>query len=213
MASLAIPLITSGISALAGLFGNKSKPIQQTNTSTTQQNFSPLQQSLMDMFSKGAIDRYQQGTDLGGYTAGGLRQINQTADLRKLATQNILGARGQSFSPSAGVADIQGENSRLSDSSNFLNSIPLLQHQMQGADLDQLIRAFSSIPGSSTTTQKGTGLVGGNPLAGTLSGLGAGLNAPYTNNDGSIVTNIAKLFGGFGGKSSSNGNYNPYDYE
>lgn len=202
MAAFAIPLITAGLSAVSGLFGAKPKKTitDSTQDSSTNPNFSPLQNSLMQMFTSGAMSRYQKGTDLGGYTAGGLRTINNHAGVQDLATRNILASRGLSYSPAAATSQIQNENSRLGQSSDFLNSIPLLQRQLQGQDLDSLIKAFASIPTGTTSHgtahSESTTPTPGGGIGGFIGGLGQGLLAPNTNDNGDIVSNLSRMFGG-----------------
>lgn len=204
MAAIAIPLIGSAISGLAGLFGGQQQPTQKvsgTTSSTITPNLSPIQISLMNMFTNGLQSRYQQGTDLSGYTAQGLRTINQQGNLQDQATKNILAARGQSFSPAATTADIQNSNSRLAQSSSFLNSIPLLQRQLQGEDLNNLISGFKALPTGQTTqgtlNQTSTQTVPGGGIAGLLSGLGAGLFSPTGSGGSSGISSIlGGLFGG-----------------
>lgn len=202
-------LLTAGLGSvfggLAGLFGGGKQQQTKTNgtisnsgtsgfNQSTSPNFNPLQEALMKQFTQGASNLYNQSTNLGGYTSSGLENINQTSNA---AAKNIaanLANRGLTFSPAAGTALTQNVLSRAGQQSQFLNSIPLLQRQLQESSLGDLENAFKTIPvgqsssGSTTQnntqTQQGTNLVSGNPMAGLFSGLGAGTIAslPLLNN-------------------------------
>jgi len=203
MAALALPLLTTGISALAGLFGSKPKPVttNSSSTSTSTPNIGGGQQGIIDDFTQG-IHKQMQGTDLTGYTGQGLQQINQSAGVGDKMSDNILAARGLSNSPYAAFMKNQNNNNRLNQSSQFLNQIPLLQQQLRQQAIQTAISGSQAIPfgstqsGSSTSTQSGGG---GSPVAGALSGLGAGLNAPINGMGGTTSDLIGdKLSGIFG---------------
>ena len=204
MASLALPLLTTGISALAGLFGaKKPQPVvtNSSSTSTSTPNIGANQQGLIDDFTQG-IHKQLQGTDLTGYTGQGLQQINQGANVADKMSQNILAARGLSNSPYAAFLTNQNNNNRLNQSSQFLNQIPLLQQQLRQQAIQQAISGSTAIPfgsttsGTSSSTQSGGG---GSGVAGALSGAGAALNAPIngigTTAGEQIATKLGGIFG------------------
>jgi hypothetical protein len=206
MAAFLAPLIGTGVSALAGLFGAKPKPTVTTTNSnsttnatgsidnTSQPILNDSQQMLANLFTGAASNQFKNGApDLSSYTANGLQNINKAADIRSKTASNILASRGLSFSPS-GVQDlINPESDRLAQSTQFLSQIPLLKRQFQQQNIQGLMDAFkiqpfgqqtngtsdqtSNTQGSSTQT----GTTQGNPVAGTLSGAGQGLFAslPY----------------------------------
>lgn len=184
MASFAAPLIGAGVSALAGLFGNKKPQTTTTNsTNTSTPLLDPQQQFLQSLIGNDAVNMDKAGApDLSGYEANGLQQINQASALKSKTASNLLAARGLSFSPSGVQNLINPEADRLSQSSQFLSQIPLLQRQFQQQNLSQLMGAFGIMPKGSTTTQNST-TTGppANPVAGTLSGAGQGIFAalPY----------------------------------
>lgn len=184
---------------LAGLFGGGKQQQTQTNgtitnnTSSTSNGsysnnpvFTGLQNALINQFTSGAASLYNQSTNMAPYTASGLQQINNTANASATAENANLAARGLSFSPAAATAQTQGRQAQAGQQSQFLNSIPLLQRQLQQQSLGQLMQAFQVIPTGSTgttsqtgtqtgtQTQQGTNLVSGNPLAGATSGLVSG---------------------------------------
>lgn len=187
MAAFAAPLIGMGISALTGLFGNK-KPQQTTTntTSTSTPDLDPQEAFLKNLIGNGAINDYKNGApDLSGYTANGLQNINKAGDMKSKIASNIVASRGLSFSPSSVQNLINPENDRLSQSTDFLNTIPLLKRQFEQQNLAQLMQSFSLMPKGSTTTSNSTQTGNpANPVAGTLSGAGQGLFAalPYLQN-------------------------------
>lgn len=202
MAAAAIPLITTGISALAGLFGGRPKVTKTTSdqTSTTTPNLTPFQMNLMNLFGAGLSDQARADSDLSGYTASGLRQINSQGDAASLTARNMLASRGLSYSPYAGFVNMQQDLNRRNQSADFLNQIPLLQRQLRNEDFTNLMKAFSIIPTGQTSTghseQTQTG--SGNMLAGGLAGLGAGLAGPFGSSGKSNIQQIADVFGGRG---------------
>lgn len=190
----------SAFGGLAGLFGGGKQQKTQTSgtitnnqngnySSATNPNLSPLQQSLISSFTKNASDLYNQSTNLKPYESSGLEAINQGSDAASKAMAANLASRGLSFSPAGATAQNQGTLARIGQQTQFENSIPLLQRQLQTQSLQQLMQAFSAIPtgqtssGStsqnSTQTQNGTNLISGNPVAGAISGAGAGLLSQF----------------------------------
>lgn len=220
MASLAMPLLTTGISALAGLFGGKPKPLVTDTSGTTHSSSTPNiganQQGIIDDFTSG-IHKQMQGADLTGYTGQGLQQINQTAGVGDKMSQNILAARGLSNSPYAATLANQNNNNRLNQSSQFLNQIPLLQQQLRQQAIQTAISGSQAIPFGQTndgnTTSHSTQTGGpnaGSPVAGALSGLGAGLNAPINGVGGTTSDMIGQKLGSiFGGNTEPTQYYSP----
>ena len=240
MAALAGALIPGLIGGLAGLFGGGQQQKTQTSgtitnsgtqnfsqggtsSSTSTPNLSPIQKALIGQFSSGASNLYNSSTNLNPYAASGLEQINQSGDLAQKALQNSLAARGLSYSPAAANATTLGTLNTANQGAQFLNSLPLLQRQLQQGALSQLMQAFQVQPTGSTQTgttqqtgtatsnntqtQQGTNLVSGNPVAGAISGFGAGLLGPSAVSVGggnSVPSNLSNLISNiFGG-----GNYN-----
>lgn len=250
MAAFIAPLI----GGLAGLFGGGQQQKTQTSgtikndqsgtfsqggtsastsTGTTTPNLTPLQQALISQFSKGASDLFSSSTNLNPYAASGLQTINQGGDIANKVLQNSLAARGLSYSPAAANATTQNQLGTISQGSTFLNSLPLLQRQLQSGALSQLMQAFQVQPVGSTTTgtqqgttqqsgttsqtgtqtQQGTNLVSGNPMAGLFSGIGAGLFGPNQSGTGSNLSDIiGRIFGGGnvpGGAPGTGPNWDP----
>lgn len=200
----AIPLITAGISGLAGLFGGQPKT-KTTTSDTTQNSSGSFNQSgstnpilntnandLMNYFTNDAVNRYNKGpVDLSGYTAGGLQQINEAGDLKQKILQNMLASKGQQFSPASVYPQQQQQSDRINQSTQFMETIPLLQKQFQDQNFQNLLSSFGAIPkgsatdASGTSTQtgtsstKGTSTDPGNSTGGLFSGIGSIL--PFLN--------------------------------
>ena len=226
--------IGSAIGGLAGLFGGGKQQKTQTsgtitNSGTQNQtgtfgtsgqqtgfsspNLSPLQQALIQQFTGTASNLNRQAADLSGYKAQGLSDINDTSNAASQALRNNLATRGLSFSPTAANAETQQRIGLAGQQSQFLNSLPLLQRQLQQQSLQQLMNAFQVIPTGTTTggttsqsgttnetgtsnstqTQQGTNLVSGNQMGGLFSGLGGGL-----------FSSLPFLFGNMGGSGNNN---------
>jgi hypothetical protein len=221
MASFIAPII----SGLAGLFGGgtqatvksnsqsqqQGSQTQQGNTSQTSSvtpNLSPFQQQLAQLFTQGAGDLYNQSTNLQPYTTGGLQQIQQQGGANNQVLSNILAARGLSASPAAATA-LSGNVLNTGNQMNqFLQTVPLLQRQLQTQSLGQLIGAFGALPTGVTSqgdtsqfgktdisqsgSMSGTNVQQGNPLGGLFSGIGAGLFGPSSG--ASNLSSIINMF-------------------
>lgn len=216
---------TSGTITNAGT-GTFNQGGTTQNTSTP--NLSPIQQALIGQFSKGASNLYNSSTNLNPYAASGLEQINQSGDVATKALNNQLAAQGLGNSPAAANAQTMNTLNTVNQGSQFLNQLPLLQRQLQTNALGGLINAFQVQPtgttqtgqtqqsGSTTSnntqTQQGTNLISGNPAAGAVSGLGAGLLGPsaYGGPGGTqIPSNLSNAISSlFGGNNSSSVPYN-----
>jgi hypothetical protein len=223
-------LLTAGLGSafggLAGLFGGgKQQKTQTSGTITNNQqgsfntqnstapNFSNLQKALMQQFTGAASNLYNQSTNLQPYEASGMEQINQGANAASQAIAANNASRGLSFSPAASTAQNQNTLNRVNQQTQFANSIPLLQRQLQQQSLGQLMQAFQVIPTgqtgtqsgtttqSGTQTQQGTNLVSGDPMAGLFSGLGAGTMAS--------LPLLSQSFSG-GPSASSQPGWDPY---
>lgn len=233
MASFVLPIM----SGLAGLFGGGSTKQTNTNSTTNQSqnqnqnynntntstpNLNPFQQQLAQMFTQGAENQYTNGTNMAPYTSQGLQQIQGQGNANSKTIANNLAARGLSYSPAAANATTQNTLNTGGQMNSFLQGVPLLQHQLQQGNLQQLMQAFSTQPtgvttsgsGDATGTSSGTSTMNGTstqstpggPLAGLFGGAGAGLAGPSTNG-GSNLSDILKMFGigGSGGMKTGSG--------
>lgn len=202
-------------SGIAGLFGGGKQQKTQTSgtitnnqqgsfNSSTNPNLTPLQKALIGQFTQGASNLYSQSTNLQPYEAQGMEQINQGSNAAQKAMSANLASRGLSFSPTGATAQNQATLARVGQQTQFANSIPLLQRQLQQQSLQQLMSAFQVIPTgqtssgttsqSGTQTQQGTNLVSGNPMAGLFSGLTSGGIAGY---------GLGNLYNSFSGPSAN----------
>jgi hypothetical protein len=215
MATLALPLITAGISGLAGLFGNKNKTTKSTSDTTQNQSgsqsglntniMSELQGNLANTAGYAALQQMRNAGDTSGIVAQGLQKVNEGGDIRSKILKNILASRGLSFSPTASSAVAQGESDRVGQGTEFLSQVPQLQRQMQMDSIKQLMSVFSALPMDTATNQNysssgethttGTGTQPGSPTAGLLGGFGAGLMAPNSPGGGSNLSSILARMG------------------
>ncbi len=224
MAGFVLPII----SGLAGLFGGGQQGQTQTNSNqsgtqnqqfssggSTNPNLSPYQQQLAQLFTQGSINQYGQGTNLAPYTSQGLQQIQSGGAAQRKMTDNVLASRGLSYSPAAATADTQSSINTGNQMNQFLQGVPLLQHQLQQGNLQQLMQAFGVQPTGVTSTQSGTSqgqsqqqgnstsTQFGNPLGGLLGGFGAGAAAPggflSPGSGFDLGSFLKKIFGGAGG--------------
>lgn len=227
MASFILPLISGLAGGLGGLTqqtnhgsynGTQTQSQSGTQTQSTSPNINPLQQMLAQLFSKGSANLYNQSTNLNPYTQQGLEQIGATGSNNANAMANAMASRGLSYSPAAATAMNMNRINTGNQQNQFMSQIPLLQRQLQGNALTQMMQAYQTQPygvtgtGSSnmtgTTTSSGTqtGNISGNPWAGGIAGLGAGLAAPSSPGG---PTNLANIFSNLGYGPSYNNNTNP----
>lgn len=147
-------LVGAGGSAVGGALAKKNK---SSTTPTLDPKYGPLQDSVLSMLKK----RLGTSADMSGYQAGGQQNINRTFDTIAQSQGNDLAARGLSTSPVAGAVDATRQNARAGATASFLNSIPLLQRQMQGEDLGLANNVLGQGRGSQTTQTSGGGAAGG----------------------------------------------------
>lgn len=180
MAAAAIPLIISGISALSGLFGGRKKETTQTTDQTTTPQFSQQQNALMQALYGMFMGRTNDTEDwMSSYKSAGMEGINTAAAARSRAIQNILRSRGLSRSPAAASATGSDETFRIGQQSQFLNTLPQVQDQLQRQRLTDLLSYFSAIPTASRTQGTGTTTQPSNMSGGFINGLGQGIAAGY----------------------------------
>lgn len=178
MATLPIML---GLSALGGVLSNRPKKTTQTTTQTD----SPEMATFRDQLLKLHQQRLGSSADLSGYKAGGLQTINNTFGQAQTGLNAELTARGLSDSPAAVAPIANMAGARSGSMSQFLNSLPMLQRQLQGEDLQSASGFYGMQPRTTTTTGTGSGNM-----------LGGGIN--------SAADMLAFLYGSgmFGGKKT-----------
>lgn len=183
-----LPLAISGISALAGLFGNKKQKQEEESvtktdsTSTTTPQYDGKTLIMRDLLMDRLLGRTEDNNDVfGGYTAEGLNNINAGANSSQTAIENILASRGLGRTTAGANSFIGNQISRIGQQNTLLNSIPLLADQRNQAALNDASSFWGKIPigqqtvGSQTATTKGSKTIPGNQTAGGLLGLGTSL--------------------------------------
>lgn len=122
----------------------------QTGTSATTPTLSPEAQALMDQLSKqfGGLT----APSLTGYAANQTANINAASNAQSQAVNNIMAARGLSTSPVAGTAAAGIEQNRVNQITGMQQQLPLLQQQMNLADLAASSQFFQAMPRGQTTT-------------------------------------------------------------
>jgi len=208
MFQMAIPLAISGISALAGLFGNRKSTAQQQQVQKTEsdtRNVTDMNRLTMPEYDEQTLamrnnlmQRYIGQLDdtqdyFGGYRNQGLNTINQGSDAANRAIENVLASRGLSGTSAGITSSIQNQLNRLNQQNTFLNEIPQLQDRRQREVLEAAGGFFSGLPvgqrttgqdvqtghTSSTTTGTGTQTQPGNMVGGLLGSLGGALSGLY----------------------------------
>ena len=200
---LAVPLVISGISALASLFGGKKKQETTQNynntTNTNQsQNYSNLSMPTYDGYEGqiknyllgNFINRAQQDEDVTPWYQQGIKSINSGANMRSRLLSSNLAARGLSSSPMAAYAQRADDSQRIGDIVNLENQMPILKRQLQQESLQNLANFWGKLPvgqtssgfassqGTSTSsgTSTGTGTTSsGSPVGDAIGSFGAGL--------------------------------------
>lgn len=191
MASLAVPLIGMGLSALGGLFGNRSQTATKTTTSDIDQtqanhvNYDPLMQAYRDQMLGAWQQRMRQPVNslVDSYVANGANNINAGAGALRKNAASRAAASGGGYSPNASAGAI--DQGRVGSLVQLYNSAPQIAQQMQLANLQGGSQFLSSLPydttsnttGHNTSTEKAT--APGNMLGGLFGGAGASLGAMY----------------------------------
>jgi hypothetical protein len=210
MAAAAVPIIATGVSALAGWLANRKKQTQQTQSQTQNINtfnmpeYDEKTATLRDRLINEYMSGYENNDDLfGGYQAEGLKNINQSSDSAMRALESMLSQRGIRRTGMAATALTGNVMNRLNQQSSFLNNIPLLRDELRRKKLGEAANLFGMIPkgsrqtGTVSSTGTGTFTDPGNPLGGAVGNLG---------------TTLAGLYGmGAFGDGGSNIGYNPSD--
>ena len=192
MATAAIGLGISGISALAGLFANRKKQTEQTETSNESidrlqaPEYDPKTSVMKDTLMNYYLDRLGDNSNFfQGYQQQGLRNINQGSDVANENINNFLASRGLGRTSAGATAMIGNQINRGNQIASFNSSIPLLQDQRFGNLLSGANDFFSKLPvaqritGTTTGTKKTIGTTAGNQLGGAFGGLANSLFGLY----------------------------------
>lgn len=122
-------------------------------TSTATPTMSPEATAFMNSL----IGKFQglQTPSLTGYSGFQTGQINANADAQNQAVQNVMAARGLSTSPAAATAQANIDQNRINQITQMQQQLPLLQNQLNLANLGAASNFFSTIPrGLATTTDQ-----------------------------------------------------------
>ncbi len=178
-----------------------------SKTSTTS-GAAPGYQTLADLLKQRATDRLNAYTDMGGYTANGISSINDAFRGVKTNSDANLTSRGLGTSPVASTADTNINLARGGNIAEFLNTVPLLQQQLQDQGLQAAQGVYAGAPRTTTQTGADGGLSGGiqsaHELLAYLNGKGvlgaAGAGIAGLGGAGSIAApGIASIIGASGG--------------
>lgn len=170
MAAAAIPLITAGISALSGLFGNKNKQTTTQNqsssgstsatsnltntgrsTTTSGPQLTPAYQNFINQLV-GSFSNLSQPVNLQGYAASQVQGINRASTASQKAADNIMASRGLSRSPVSGTTAANIDANRISQIVGLNQQIPLLENQLNLQNLNAAQGLASILPSLSPTT-------------------------------------------------------------
>lgn len=121
-----------------------------TTTQTTTPTMDPATQSMLQKLisASGSLTT----PSLTGYQAQQTTNINNAADLQSQAVNNIMASRGLSTSPVAATAAAGVEQNRLNQITGMQQQIPILQNQLNLANLAGAASLFSTIPKGATTS-------------------------------------------------------------
>lgn len=185
-------VIGGGASLLGGLLSGRKKARTQESTfqqtGTTTPFFGPEFEELKQEQLNQILARLRQSTDLSGFKAEGLSNINRQAQFSQQALENRLSSQGLLGSPVAGTAMANLELGRGGEQVRFLNQIPLLQREMQGQDLSQALALLGMGRGTTQTSSgTSTGVVPGSGAGGGFQDLG-------------LIIGLLSATGAFGGK-------------
>jgi hypothetical protein len=141
-----------------------------SGSSSTTPNMSTLQQMLSNLFGAGAMNNYNENVNLQPYINSGLQNINSgtSAASQQIAAQ--LASRGLSSSPYAATAEMQPQLQAQQEQSQLLNSIPLLQQQLNLQNLSGVESAFTPLPTGTTSAGTGTSTSSGTNNSQTTQG-------------------------------------------
>ncbi len=187
--SLLSTLLPAGLSAAAGFFPtptttttNGTSAVTGTQSQQNNINFSPQIQALLNQLTPQYARLAGQGTNLQPYQQQGEQQINANAALAQQAVQSNLAARGLSTSPVAAAMENTNNLNRVGQINTFQQQLPLLQQQLQKANLGAAGEFAASVPhgtsstgnlSQNTTSQQTQTQQSGGGLGGLLAGLGS----------------------------------------
>lgn len=126
--------------------------------------------TLGDLLRSRATSRMLSNTDMSGYEANGISDINSVFNPISQSVNNSLTSRGLATSPVAASADATIAAQRGSNIAQFINTIPQLQRQYQNEDFDRAANLFNARKTGVSQTTSGSDVPGG-VLGGAASGV------------------------------------------
>ncbi len=182
---------TVGLAGLGGVLGNT----QGARTSTSTPTIAPGYQSLADMLKARAMSRLNMGTNLNGYQATGVNNINSAFGNAAIGQNANLEARGLATSPVAAAVTGNVNTARAGNIATFLNGIPLLQRQLQDQDISNALGQVTSLGRGTSNVGAGSAAAGGFTSAAEM--------LAYLNGKGVLGGGGTGGFGGFGTPTST----------
>ena len=136
-------------------FINELKQQMQSSTTgqynqSTQQTLSPEATAYMNQL----MQKYQGMTtpSLTGYQGYQTANINANSDAQRQAVSNIMASRGLTGSPAAAAAEANIEQNRVNQITGMQQQLPLLQNQLNLANLGAAANYFAMLPRGTSTT-------------------------------------------------------------
>jgi hypothetical protein len=154
-----------GLSAAGGALGNR----KETTTQTQNTNLTPEQQLLLKQLMEQQA-KLSAGTDLTGYEAGQVSDINKTRALQLQNVQENAALRGIT-GDALGNAENSVDSQRYGDIVKLHQQIPMLQNQLETNALQTGQSLFTATPKNVV----GTGTTPNNAVGGGLSNAAATL--------------------------------------
>lgn len=192
MSSIASALILGGLSGLGGIFS--SKKTTSDSSTTTNPNFSPQQQQLIDLITKGYgsavadTPRFNQA-----YETGGVRNYLTNSINANNAANSVLSARGINRTTAGAHAVADTGYQEGNNIASFLANAPIAEQQNTTDLLSKAGGFTTSLPTGSTSTSHTTSVGNApiNPVAGFLGGGAQGLAAVLGQQN--AATNLANI--------------------
>lgn len=192
MAAFVAPLAIAGISALAGLFGNRKQKTEQESTQNVDMN--TTSNPILDAYTQSLQNeltgdwqqqiRGDQSHVADAYTTGIVNNENMAAAALKKNARSRAAATGSYYTPTRG-GEAGIDQARIAHTVAAYNNQPLIAQQLQQQALQGAGQWFSAIPKGTATHQFGTNTTKGstttpsNMLGGALAGGGAALAQLY----------------------------------
>lgn len=129
---------------------------QTTGTSDTQfnQSTTPTLSPEATAYMNSLMQKFQGMTtpSLTGYSGYQTSNINANSDAQRQAVGNIMASRGLTGSPAAAAAEANIEQNRINQITGMQQQLPLLQNQLNLANLGAAANYFAMLPRGQQTT-------------------------------------------------------------